>query len=157
MSKTAEENGIEVSAYLSPEDGVVVVHVDTPNIDEDGKGPLIRLYLNDDSVFENPPYPGVGTECKHVEDVVPVNGTATQYGEMAWTFGDVTSLEIWNDKDWTPAQAEEFLQQNAKHIRDRLIAVGFEVMEDLLATWTPEKANGESKGESGTEEPQAAG
>lgn len=169
---------------------MLVIHIDTPGVDENEVGPLLRMYLNDDSVYENPPYPGPqngevpclnagDTTCYRIGESlffeerpqVPVPhspkcwDTATRYGEMAWSFGDVTSLEAWNDKDWTPDQAEEFLQQNGKHIRDRLIAVGFEVMEDLLATWTPEKADDQGNdgdentgsGEAETEEPSAEG
>lgn len=59
--------GIEVDAYRSPEDDTLVVYVDTPGIDENEKGPLIRLYLNDDPVFENPPYPGSEQEKRPIE------------------------------------------------------------------------------------------
>lgn len=30
------------------DDGSVVVHVETPTIDENGQGPLLTIYLNDD-------------------------------------------------------------------------------------------------------------
>lgn len=30
------------------DDGSVVVHVETPQIDENGEGPLLTIYLNDD-------------------------------------------------------------------------------------------------------------
>jgi len=38
-------------------DGTLVVHVDTPGVEEDEKGPKLRLYLNDEAVFENPEFP----------------------------------------------------------------------------------------------------
>ncbi len=49
---------INVTSYFSPVDGVCVVHIDTPEITEDGKGPLIRIYLNDYPIEESPPFPG---------------------------------------------------------------------------------------------------
>lgn len=144
MEKT-QKGGIIVSAYPSPEDGTMVIHVDTPDVAEDSRGPLIRLYLNDDSVYENPPYLGSRDELiPQSPSSFKAEDTVARYGEVSWTFGDVTSLEAWNE-NWTPDQAEEFLQQNARHMRDRLISVGFEVMEDLLANWTPEGASDDSE------------
>lgn len=174
MSETDKALGLEIGAYLSPEDNVLVIHVDSPGVEDDDKGPRLRMYLNDGDVYANPPYPGpkdgivpcldkhtptVSFDARPLED--GVKDSATRYAETAWSFGDVTSLEAWN-QDWTPDQAEEFLQQNGKAIRDRLIAVGFEVMEDLLATWTPEKTDDRGNetgngGETGTEEPPTAG
>ena len=55
MSNTPE---IHVSSYFSPDDGVCVVHIDTPGITEDASGPVIRIYLNDEPIEQNPPYPG---------------------------------------------------------------------------------------------------
>lgn len=43
--------------YESDADGTLVIQIDTPDIDEDINGPMIRVYLNDDVLFENPPYP----------------------------------------------------------------------------------------------------
>lgn len=48
---------ITVAVYSSPQDGTVIVAVDTPDIPEDAHGPKIRMWLNDDTVFENPPVP----------------------------------------------------------------------------------------------------
>ena len=42
--------------YQSEEDGTLVLAVET-RLEEDENGPKIRLYLNDEVVFENPPYP----------------------------------------------------------------------------------------------------
>jgi hypothetical protein len=44
--------------YSSEEDGVTVVHVCTEGMPENLQGPIIRVYLNDDPIFENPVYPG---------------------------------------------------------------------------------------------------
>lgn len=49
---------IHVTSYFSPDDGVCVVHIDTPGITENSGGPVIRIYLNDEPIEENPGYPG---------------------------------------------------------------------------------------------------
>jgi len=44
--------------YKSEVDGTMVVEIWTnPDADTDPNGPKIRVYLNDDVLFENPPYP----------------------------------------------------------------------------------------------------
>jgi hypothetical protein len=49
--------GVDFDTYRSPADGIAVVHVDTPDVPEDDDGPRIRVYVNDEPVFQNPPYP----------------------------------------------------------------------------------------------------
>jgi len=51
------------------------------------------------------------------------------YAKGEWTAEDVLTLR----PDMTAEQAEEFLQSNEKHLRDRLIELGWDVMESLLA------------------------
>ena len=43
--------------YQSDVDGTWVVHVCTEDMEEDKDGPLIRVYLNDHCLSENPPLP----------------------------------------------------------------------------------------------------
>lgn len=43
--------------YRSEIDGCIVVHIDTQDIPEDQRGPIIRVYVNDGVVYENPPFP----------------------------------------------------------------------------------------------------
>ena len=43
--------------YDSEVDDVCIVHVCTEGMDEDRDGPIIRIYLNDEVIFENPSYP----------------------------------------------------------------------------------------------------
>ncbi len=43
--------------YESEIDGVTVVNVDTGELPENKHGPIIRIYLNDAVIFENPPFP----------------------------------------------------------------------------------------------------
>jgi hypothetical protein len=49
--------GVRVHAYRSPLDGTIVVHIDTPPEEENTEGPLVRIYLNDSVLFENPVFP----------------------------------------------------------------------------------------------------
>jgi hypothetical protein len=55
--------------------------------------------------------------------------TQDKYAEVAWTTEDVLTLR----PDMTIEEAEEWLQVNEKHLRDRLIERGWDVMETLLA------------------------
>lgn len=40
--------------YRSEIDGCIVVEIDTGSIPENEKGPLVRVYLNEGCLFENP-------------------------------------------------------------------------------------------------------
>ena len=68
MTKPEKGNGETPEAvptfdvYKSEKDAVTVVHVDTVGMPEDSEGPLIRVYLNDGLLYENPPYPGLREE-----------------------------------------------------------------------------------------------
>jgi len=46
------------NSYFSEVDQVPVVHIETENLDEDPGGPICRIYLNDEIIWENPVYPG---------------------------------------------------------------------------------------------------
>ena len=52
-----EPRGIKVEITVSEQDGTPVVQIDTPDLPEDTSGPKIRVYLNDGTLYENPPYP----------------------------------------------------------------------------------------------------
>jgi hypothetical protein len=41
-------SGLELDAYIG-EDGAVVIHIDTPNVPDNSRGPQCRIYLNDDT------------------------------------------------------------------------------------------------------------
>jgi len=41
-------NDLSIDAYIG-EDGAVVVHVDTQGVPENERGPICRIYLNDDT------------------------------------------------------------------------------------------------------------
>lgn len=45
-------------------DGTPVVHVQTDDLPEDAKGPICRIYLNEEAIYENPPL----AEAEEVED-----------------------------------------------------------------------------------------
>lgn len=56
------ELGVEVEGYIGT-DGTLVIGIDTPNLPEDDTGPIIRIWLNDDTVYENPPVPEWSEPC----------------------------------------------------------------------------------------------
>ena len=69
LTPIGSELELEVSVELGG-DGTLVLWIDTPDLPEDEKGPVLRVYLNsgDDSgkygaIYENPPYkPWEGAE-----------------------------------------------------------------------------------------------
>ena len=42
------------NCYRSEIDGCIVVEIDTSDMPENDKGPIVRVYLNDGVIFENP-------------------------------------------------------------------------------------------------------
>jgi len=53
----------------------------------------------------------------------------TSYAKVEWTAEDVQTLR----PDWTEEYCEEWLMSNQKYIQDRLVELGWEVIESLLA------------------------
>jgi hypothetical protein len=51
------------------------------------------------------------------------------YGRVEWTVEDVLSIR----PEMSPEDAEEFLQSNEKHLRNRIVELGWEVLESLLS------------------------
>ena len=43
-----------IDTYVSAEDGITVVHIDTSELPENSNGPIMRVYINDD--IDNPVY-----------------------------------------------------------------------------------------------------
>lgn len=56
------------------------------------------------------------------------------FAPVSWNRNDVISAWCWN-ADWPDKRADEFLRQHAKILQDRLIALGNEVIIDLLVSW----------------------
>lgn len=54
---TSTEPTFSYDEYESTVDGVPVVHVETPASWDEPNGPRCRIYLNDEVIYENPPYP----------------------------------------------------------------------------------------------------
>lgn len=50
------------------------------------------------------------------------------YAKTSWTAGDIQSLR----PNMNQTEAEEFLKSNENHLRDRLVELGWEVIESLL-------------------------
>ena len=55
-----EADGVEISIVRSPEDKTIVVFIDTPGISENSEGPRLRVYLNEEPIWENPTYSSIG-------------------------------------------------------------------------------------------------
>lgn len=65
----------------------------------------------------------------------PVIDLGHEYAKVVWRWGDIEELGVWEDKNLTPDDAEEFLRQHERIIRDRMVETGWQVIEDLIATW----------------------
>lgn len=52
-----------------------------------------------------------------------------KFAKVEWTAEDVQTLR----EDMSTEEAESFLQNNQKHIQDRLVELGWEVIETLLS------------------------
>jgi len=51
-----------------------------------------------------------------------------KYATVTWTSEDVQTLR----PTWTVEQCEEWLERNERYIQDRLVELGWEVIETLL-------------------------
>lgn len=60
--------------------------------------------------------------------IKPAPKPDVRYAAVAWTAEDIEILR----PHWTIEQCEEWLGQNEKYIRDRLIELGWEVIECML-------------------------
>jgi len=55
------------------------------------------------------------------------------YAETRWTVQDILGAAERAEIDMTPEQAREWLQRNAHVIQDRLVEVGWDVIDTLLS------------------------
>lgn len=67
---------------------------------------------------------GVKVEGNYVRIIA-----AKEYAKVVWTANDIQTLK----EDWSDTECEEWLQNNQKHIQSRLVELGWQVIEDLLA------------------------
>lgn len=51
------------------------------------------------------------------------------YAKVVWRAEDVQTI----NKNWSLEKCEEWLEDNERHISDRLIELGWEVMDTLLS------------------------
>ena len=51
----------------------------------------------------------------------------TRYAKVAWTADDVLTLR----PEWTAEQAEEWLELNERYVADRLVELGWGVIDTL--------------------------
>jgi hypothetical protein len=56
------------------------------------------------------------------------SATPKRYARVEWTADDLQTLR----EGWTAEQCEDWLAANERHIQDRLIELGWEVIECLL-------------------------
>lgn len=52
-----------------------------------------------------------------------------EFAKVVWQAGDIQALR----PNWTDEKAEKWLESNQRHLQDRLVELGWEVIEDLLA------------------------
>jgi len=87
-----------------------------PRLDEFGGGTF--AIMPDGSQYH------AGTQ----EDALEKAKQAQQYAKVVWTVGDVQALQ----SEWSDEQAKEWLENNQKYIQERLVELGWEVMESLM-------------------------
>ena len=51
-------------------DGVKTIFIDTETLPEDNAGPILRVYLNDEVIYENPKYPAT-EDIQHGREGTP--------------------------------------------------------------------------------------
>ena len=113
---------VEVELTESPQ-GVPVVQINS-RIGREGDLHQMQIYLDDIPLYENPKITGTDWRKQSPPPIVPVG----------WYRWNVVLNEKWN-LDWGDERADEFLRQHAKLLEDRLIALGNEIITDLLASW----------------------
>lgn len=52
----------------------------------------------------------------------------TEYAKVSWQVGDIQAIR----PDWTVAQCRNFFEDNERRIQDRLVELGWDVIETLL-------------------------
>jgi hypothetical protein len=68
---------IVVEVTRSELDGTIVIQIDTGGCPEDRDGPLCRIYLNDASLYENPPYGMLTPAALRMVFPIPVSSEHT--------------------------------------------------------------------------------
>jgi len=102
---------------------------------ESGNGKVVALQhesVGNDTIISLKMMDGGEVECTLCE-LSPFRGE--YYAELKWHFSDVqTLIDGVSDEE-----AEAWLFRNAKHLRDRLCELGFEVMDTLLSLDPPKR------------------
>lgn len=109
----SEATAPQFDRYISEEDGVYVVHVDTEDMPENEHGPIIRIYLNDEPIFENPRYPG--PEESHPIPLDPDDG-GEPFDEHAQALDDARA-QLPNGTELAVKIATLKIQQIAAHAK----------------------------------------
>lgn len=66
----------------------------------------------------------------------------TGYASVSWTADDVITAAEQRDIQITEAQAVEWLDRNGKQLRDRLVEVGWQVIDELMCADDPREVPG---------------
>ena len=66
-----------------------------------------------------------------------------EYAKVVWRAEDVQSIQ----KNWSLPKCEEWLQDNERHVSDRLIELGWEVLDVLVRqrSYNEEEENDDEK------------
>lgn len=56
--------------------------------------------------------------------------TSEKFAQVVWTAEDIQTLR----PDWDLEKCADWLQRNERHIQDRLVELGWEVIESLLGS-----------------------
>lgn len=69
--------------------------------------------------------------CQVVVDRIKplIEKRETQFAEVTWSIEDLKTLQ----EDWTEEQLLEWMDLNEDHIRDRLIELGWEVIDTMIS------------------------
>lgn len=69
--------------------------------------------------------------CQAVVDRIKplIEKRETQFAEVTWSIEDLKTLQ----EDWTEEQLLEWMDLNEDHIRDRLIELGWEVIDTTIS------------------------
>lgn len=117
-----QSDKVEVELTESPL-GVPVVQINS-RIGHEGDLHQMQIYLDNIPLYENPKITQPGCYRQSQPPIAPVG----------WYRWNVVLNEKWN-LDWGDERADEFLRQHAKLLEDRLIALGNDIITDLLTSW----------------------
>lgn len=110
-------------------DGSVIATGYFTDTEPDG---LVAIWFGADLEDINREFIAWGDTQANADALIARLGTAgrleNSYAQVLWSVADVTDL-----LDVSDEQAQEFLEENGKHLRDRLVEEGYEIIKILYA------------------------